>query len=105
MDNDGYVYDKADSPYNSTPRELYGHIDYNNRIYRGRDAYDKSYDKAGAVDYLGYVYNDMDMMCKATRIGYVQGSCIYDEGPIGDYPTTSPIASIFIFVLSIVFLF
>jgi uncharacterized membrane protein YgcG len=90
LDDDGRVYDKPDSPYNSTPRQVLGNVDYNYRVFYGKDRYDE----AGAADHAGYVYNDMDNMYSANRVGFVEDNKVYEDGPSvsGYSPMSSPIA-------------
>ncbi len=90
VDDDGKVYLKPDSPYNSTSREQIGNIDCLNRVYYGRDRYDE----AGAYDDDGYVYRDIFELYPANRVGYVEGDRVYEEGPSvsGYSPMSSPIA-------------
>lgn len=90
LDDDGRVYDKPDSPYNSTPRQVLGNVDYNYRVFYGKDRYDE----AGAADHAGYVYNDMDNMYSANRVGYIEDNKVYEDGPSvsGYSPMSSPIA-------------
>ena len=90
VDDDGKVYLKPDSLYNSTSREQIGNVDYLNRVYYGQDRYDE----AGAYDDEGYVYRDIHNLYSAYRVGYVEGDRVYDEGPSvsGYSPMSSPIA-------------
>lgn len=90
LEDDGRVYDRPDSAYDSCPRQVLGNIDYNRRVFYGKDRYDK----AGAADYAGYVYNNMDNMCSAYKVGYVYEDKVYEDGPTisGYSPFSRPVA-------------
>lgn len=89
LEDNRRLYDKPDSSDNTTPRKLLGKLDYNYRVF-----YEDSYDEAGAADTSGYVYNDMDDMSFAHRVGYVDGNKIYEYVPseIDSSPVPSLIA-------------
>ena len=78
LDDDGRVYDKADSQYDNTGRHLLGRFDSENICF-----YDENkWEKAGHVDRDGWVYNHPDDKYPAYRVGYISGSEIYNEGPV-----------------------
>ena len=83
LDDDGRVYDKPDSPYDNTGRQLLGRFDAGSRCF-----YDENkWDEAGHVGLDGWVYNHPDYQDKAYRVGYISGNEIYNEGPVCGCPS------------------
>lgn len=78
LEDDGKVYDRPDSSYDSWNRTLLGHVEYEHKVYRGKD----NYDGLGTADWQGYIYNDIKDTCSANRVGYVYKNEVYTEGPV-----------------------